>query len=417
MAYGCLACVLFCFCVVLSATVSVKFKELFTRVPISDREANLAVDYAVNAYNIKSDNLYLFKQMQLKSAKYKAVGICKAEVFFEFGFQIKIPEAPSCKLITPVKRVVETVAVTCEGCPVSVSLDDPLVKASVELAVKAFNIENKKKRRFTHGKIIYAIKEAVIGEKYWVHFQIQETECQEDVNELWSNCPLKATDEAVLGHCYAEVLFPAGETKGQIRGLPKCQLFQPITDEDVDGVSCVGCPLPLRVNDPRVHRSVEYAISKFNDNSGQLYKFALARVLSAEHETSVGEEITLNFTLIETTCLNNNDTEPDTCGPKIPATAGSAICLTKQNFDIFGELLYHRLTCNVTQDWTLYAIDVLEASRNGTNSSELQPQKPTTPEPTVDHTTDCPTEPQNSKEPMITVKETKSTMSTDLLDQ
>ncbi|XP_048410366.1 uncharacterized protein LOC125463297 isoform X3 [Stegostoma tigrinum] len=366
MAYGCLACVLFCFCVVLSATVSVKFKELFTRVPISDREANLAVDYAVNAYNIKSDNLYLFKQMQLKSAKYKII-------------------SPGVKAYTVIFDIKET-----------------LCQEQVELRTCPFKSDS-------HA--------AVIGEKYWVHFQIQETECQEDVNELWSNCPLKATDEAVLGHCYAEVLFPAGETKGQIRGLPKCQLFQPITDEDVDGVSCVGCPLPLRVNDPRVHRSVEYAISKFNDNSGQLYKFALARVLSAEHETSVGEEITLNFTLIETTCLNNNDTEPDTCGPKIPATAGSAICLTKQNFDIFGELLYHRLTCNVTQDWTLYAIDVLEASRNGTNSSELQPQKPTTPEPTVDHTTDCPTEPQNSKEPMITVKETKSTMSTDLLDQ
>ncbi|GCC28609.1 hypothetical protein chiPu_0007040 [Chiloscyllium punctatum] len=457
MAYGCFVSVLFCFCLVLSAMVSVKSKEVFTRVPLSDREANLAVDYAVNAYNTKSDNLYLFKQTQLKSAKYKitspgvkaytvifdiketfcqeqvelracpfksdsdaAVGVCKAEVFFEFGFQIKIPDTPSCKLITPVKRVVETVAVTCEGCLVSASLDDPLVKASVELAVKVFNDERKSKRTFTHGKIIYAIKEVVIGKKYWVHFQIQETECQEDVNELWSNCPLKATDEAVLGHCYAEVLFLAGETKGQIRGLPKCQLFQLIKDEDVDGVSCVGCLLPLRVNDSRVHRSVEYAISKFNDNSGQLYKFALARVLSAEHETSVGEEITLNFTLIETTCLNNNDTEPDICGPKIPATAGSAVCLTKQNFDIFGELLYHRLTCNVTQDWTLYAIDVLEVFRNGTNSSELQLQKlrtfESTVDPTTDHPTEAPAEPENSKEPMIAVKETKPIMPTEISD-
>ncbi|XP_041058321.1 kininogen-1 isoform X1 [Carcharodon carcharias] len=356
--------------------------------------------------------------------------MCEAEVVFEFGFQIKVPETPLCNLIKPVKRVVETVAVTCEGCPVSVTLDNPLVKASVELAVKAFNDENKKKRTFTLNKIIYAIKEVVIGERYWVHFQIQETECQEDRNEFSSDCPIKAKDEAVLGHCSAEVLFPIGKTKGHLIGLPKCQLFQLIVDEDVDGLSCVGCRLPLKTNDPRVHRTVEHAISKFNDNSGQLYKFALARVLSAEHETSAGEIITLNFTLIETTCLNNNDTAQDMCGPKIPATAGSAICLTKQNYDIFGELLYHRLRCNVTQDWTVHAIDVTEVFRNGTDSLEFQPEKPVTSEPTmkspVNPTTEHPTEPlaesQNSAELLSLVKEAKPIVpieitESDLLDE
>ncbi|XP_041058323.1 kininogen-1 isoform X2 [Carcharodon carcharias] len=318
--------------------------------------------------------------------------MCEAEVVFEFGFQIKVPETPLCNLIKPVKRVVETVAVTCEGCPVSVTLDNPLVKASVELAVKAFNDENKKKRTFTLNKIIYAIKEVVIGERYWVHFQIQETECQEDRNEFSSDCPIKAKDEAVLGHCSAEVLFPIGKTKGHLIGLPKCQLFQLIVDEDVDGLSCVGCRLPLKTNDPRVHRTVEHAISKFNDNSGQLYKFALARVLSAEHETSAGEIITLNFTLIETTCLNNNDTAQDMCGPKIPATA--------------------------------------EVFRNGTDSLEFQPEKPVTSEPTmkspVNPTTEHPTEPlaesQNSAELLSLVKEAKPIVpieitESDLLDE
>ncbi|XP_067915367.1 kininogen-1-like [Heterodontus francisci] len=451
--------VLFCFCLVLSATVSVKSAEVLIRVPVSDREANLAVDYAMNAYNRKSNNPYLFKQSHLKSAKYKitspgvkaytvmfdiketacreqvelracpfksdsdaAVGTCEAEVLIEFGFQIKVPEAPSCNLLKPVKRVVETVAVPCEGCPVSVSLDDPLVKASVELAVKVFNGENKKKRTFTLSKIIYAIKEMVIGERYWVHFQIQETECRGDKNELWSDCPLKAKDEAVLGHCLAEVLFPIDETKGQMRGLPKCQLFQLIVDEDVDVLSCVGCLLPLKTNDPRVHRTVQHAISKFNDNSGQLFKFALARILSAEHKTFAGEEITLNFSLIETTCPNNNDTAPDTCGPKIPATAGSAVCLTKQNYDIFGNLLYHRLRCNVTQDWTVRALDVTEVSRNGTDSLELEPEEPVTSEtttkfpvePTTEHPTEPPAEPQNSEEPVTLVEEAKPTVSIEI---
>ncbi|XP_078090852.1 kininogen-1-like [Mustelus asterias] len=451
--------VLFCFYLLLSTMVSVKSAEVYTRVPVSDREANLAVDYAVNAYNRKSDNPYLFKQRHLKSAKYKitspgvkaytvifdiketfckeqvelracafksegdaVVGICEAEVSFEFGFKIKVPETLSCDLIRPVKRVVETVAVTCEHCPVSVSLDNPLVNASVELAVKAFNDANKKKRTFTLNKIIYAIKEVIIGERYWVHFQIHETMCQEDKNELSSDCPLKAKNEAVLGDCYAETLFPVGETKGQLRGLPNCQLFQLIVDEDGDGLSCAGCLLPLKTNDPRVHRTVEHAISKFNDNSGQLYKFALARVLSAEHEISAGEVITLNFTLIETTCLNNNDTAQDTCGPKIPATAGSAVCLTKQNYDIFGELLYHRLMCNMTQDWTMYAIDVTEVFRNETNSLGLQPEMPGTFEPTmnspvdptIEHPTESVAEPQNPEELMSLVNEAKPSVSTEI---
>ncbi|XP_072326973.1 kininogen-1-like [Scyliorhinus torazame] len=457
MARGDFGCVLFCFCLLLSIMVSVKSAEVYTRVPVSDREANLAVDYAVNAYNRKSDNPYLFKQRYLNSAKYKitspgvksytvifdiketfcqeqvelrvcpfksdsdaAVGVCEAEVFFEFGFQIKVPETPSCNLRRPVKRVVETVAVPCEHCPVSVNLDNPLVNASVELAVKAFNDANKGKRTFSLHKIIYAMKEVVIRERYWVHFQIQETVCQEDKHELSPECPLKAKDEAVLGNCYADVLFPIGETKGQLRGLPKCQLFQLIVDKDVDGLSCVGCFLPLRTNDPRVHRTMEHAISKFNDNSGQRYKFALARVLTAEHETSADEVITLNFTLIETTCLNNNDTAPDMCGPKIPATAGSAVCLTKQHYDIFGELLYHRLRCNVTQDWIVYANDVTEVFGNGTDSLGLQSEKPVTPEPTmksrvdptIEHITEPPAEPQNPEEPMSLVNEAKPIAST-----
>ncbi|GCB72452.1 hypothetical protein scyTo_0002003 [Scyliorhinus torazame] len=399
--------------------VSVKSAEVYTRVPVSDREANLAVDYAVNAYNRKSDNPYLFKQRYLNSAKYKitspgvksytvifdiketfcqeqvelrvcpfksdsdaAVGVCEAEVFFEFGFQIKVPETPSCNLRRPVKRVGEI-----------------LNRDFIFLSEK---------------------QKVVIRERYWVHFQIQETVCQEDKHELSPECPLKAKDEAVLGNCYADVLFPIGETKGQLRGLPKCQLFQLIVDKDVDGLSCVGCFLPLRTNDPRVHRTMEHAISKFNDNSGQRYKFALARVLTAEHETSADEVITLNFTLIETTCLNNNDTAPDMCGPKIPATAGSAVCLTKQHYDIFGELLYHRLRCNVTQDWIVYANDVTEVFGNGTDSLGLQSEKPVTPEPTmksrvdptIEHITEPPAEPQNPEEPMSLVNEAKPIAST-----
>ncbi|XP_067861388.1 T-kininogen 2-like [Heptranchias perlo] len=413
------------------AIVSVKSTEVFTRVPVFDREANLAVDYAVSAYNRKSDNPYLFKQRHLKSAKYKitspgvkayivifdiketlcqeqmelracpfrsdsdaAVGMCEAEVLFEFGFQIKVPEQPLCNLLKPVKEVEVTVAVTCEDCPVFASLDNPLVKASVELALKFFNNENKKKRTFTLSKIIYAIKKVVVGDTYWVRFQIQETECRKDKNERWSDCPLKAMDEAVIGVCQAEVLFPIGETKGQMRGFPKCQLIQLIVDEDVDALSCIGCLVPLKTNDPRVHRTVEYAISKFNDKSGQLFKFALARVLSAKHETTAGEEITLNFRLIETTCPNNNDTAPDMCGPKIPATAGSAVCLTKQNYDIFGKLLYHRLRCNVTQDWTVHALDVTEVSINGTESlEELQPEEPVASESTITPSAEPATEP------------------------
>uniref|UniRef100_UPI00398E79D6 kininogen-1-like isoform X5 n=1 Tax=Pristiophorus japonicus TaxID=55135 RepID=UPI00398E79D6 len=311
---------------------------------------------------------------------------------------------------------VETVAATCEGCPLSASLDNPLVKASVELALKIFNDENKKKRTFALSKIIYAIKEVVIGERYWVYFQIQETECQEDRSKLWSDCPLKAVDEAVIGDCYTEVLFPVGATKGQMRGFPKCQLIQLIVDEDADALPCIGCLQPLKTNDPRVHRTVEHAISKFNNKSGQLFKFALTRVLSAEHESSAGEEITLNFTLIETICPNNNDTAPDVCGPKIPATAGSAICLTRQNYDIFGKLLYHRLRCNVTQDWTFHTLNVTEVSRNGTDSlEELQPEEPLVSEPTIktpaesatEHPTELPAEAHNSEKPMIFTEEPK----------
>uniref|UniRef100_UPI00398EAB3E kininogen-1-like isoform X4 n=1 Tax=Pristiophorus japonicus TaxID=55135 RepID=UPI00398EAB3E len=228
-------------------------------------------------------------QVELRACPFRsdsnaAMGTCKAEVLFEFGFQIKVPEVPSCNLLKPVKEVVETVAATCEGCPLSASLDNPLVKASVELALKIFNDENKKKRTFALSKIIYAIKEVVIGERYWVYFQIQETECQEDRSKLWSDCPLKAVDEAVIGDCYTEVLFPVGATKGQMRGFPKCQLIQLIVDEDADALPCIGCLQPLKTNDPRVHRTVEHAISKFNNKSGQLFKFALTRVLSAEHE-------------------------------------------------------------------------------------------------------------------------------------
>uniref|UniRef100_UPI00398F5E74 kininogen-1-like isoform X2 n=1 Tax=Pristiophorus japonicus TaxID=55135 RepID=UPI00398F5E74 len=323
-------------------------------------------------------------QVELRACPFRsdsnaAMGTCKAEVLFEFGFQIKVPEVPSCNLLKPVKEVVETVAATCEGCPLSASLDNPLVKASVELALKIFNDENKKKRTFALSKIIYAIKEVVIGERYWVYFQIQETECQEDRSKLWSDCPLKAVDEAVIGDCYTEVLFPVGATKGQMRGFPKCQLIQLIVDEDADALPCIGCLQPLKTNDPRVHRTVEHAISKFNNKSGQLFKFALTRVLSAEHE-------------------------------------GSAICLTRQNYDIFGKLLYHRLRCNVTQDWTFHTLNVTEVSRNGTDSlEELQPEEPLVSEPTIktpaesatEHPTELPAEAHNSEKPMIFTEEPK----------
>lgn len=68
MACGVLVYVLLCFSLLL---LTIKSAEIFIQVPVSDREANLAVDYAVNAYNRKSANPYLFKQQQLKSAKYK----------------------------------------------------------------------------------------------------------------------------------------------------------------------------------------------------------------------------------------------------------------------------------------------------------------------------------------------------------
>ncbi|XP_032895777.1 kininogen-1-like [Amblyraja radiata] len=451
MACGVLVYVLLCFSLLLLTSVTIKSAEIFIQVPVSDREANLAVDYAVNAYNRKSANPYLFKQQQLKSAKYKITspgvkaytvifdikesvcqeqvelrtcrfksdgdaveGVCKAEIFFQFGFNIKVPKTPMCDLRMPIKKVVETIAIPCEDCPVSASLDNPMVKASVELALKIFNYENKKKRTFALNKILYAIKEVVMGEIYWVHFRIWETECGENKKKHWSDCPLKAIDEAIIGDCRAVVLFPIGDTTGQIRGIPKCQLIQLIMDEDVSSVPCIDCLRPLKVTDPRVHKVVEHSISKFNDNSGQLYKFVLARVLSAVHENSIGENITLNFELIETTCPNNNETVPDMCGPKIPATAGSAVCFTMQTYGIFGKLVYHKLTCNVTIDWKVYILNYTEVFWNETDYlKELQPEESTVSEFTIKTSvepTPLPAGPQSSEVPAIMVEESRPTV-------
>ncbi|XP_007889077.2 kininogen-1-like [Callorhinchus milii] len=434
MAYGAFVFAL-CFATMHSATVSDKSKG-FIRVPLSDPEANLAADYAATAYNRKSDSPYLFRLRQLKSAKYKMVslgvkmylvtfdimetlcqehmtlricpfrtdrdtvmGTCQGVVYFELGFQVKTYKT-TCDLLKPVKEMVEKhVAVVCEGCLMSARPDDPSVKETVELALKKYNHENKGRRKFALSKITFATRELSEGERYWVNFKIHEMECPDDANQVASNCSLKPLGAAVIGDCHAESVFPVAGMSGHIQGFPKCHLILPILDEDIVAVnaSCTGCSLPLNTKDPRVQSSIDFAISRFNNKSNEAFKYALTRVISAEHEVSAGEEITVHFDLIETDCPKVNESTEETCEPKTPTEAGMANCSAVQKYDIFGKLLYHRLMCGLVCSGTVRELDIVEVYMNGTEEETMQPLELT--EPTSNDMTKLTAEPTSELAP------------------
>ncbi|XP_043944455.1 kininogen-2-like [Protopterus annectens] len=411
------------------------------QAPLSDLEANAAAESAINVYNTGSDNPFQFKLQRLTSASYKVLhggeknyvlkyemketicpkgskarpqscsfrtepdtilGVCEAEVLAEPNSKFKVFRTPLCKLLKPVIEEVTVHSVKCTGCPESVSPDDPKVKESVKLALEKYNLDNAENRTFILSKISFATKEVTIGEKIWVSFKIQESSCPPKSRPDSQECLPKELGIAVIGDCQAEVLFLFAGRTGHIYRPPKCTLVHPVIEKGVaiTKVTCIGCSVPLHVNDTRVQKSVNDTIAKFN-NISQLVPFAMDQVISATHESIAGEEITVHLKLIEVSCPAGHGSIMKKCPPKDSRTDGSAVCLADQKYNTDGNLVYHHFVCNVTKSGQvkpLTATAVHHYEKDEENSSPAEGGKPDGRKPAIAHTPGKPAKETTSTE-------------------
>ncbi|XP_041118606.1 histidine-rich glycoprotein-like [Polyodon spathula] len=188
------------------------------------------------------------------------------------------------------------------------SCESPDAVAAADLALRKINSHRKEGYIFSYYRLSNVNQKQMgpMGTVFYLTIDILETSCNVLTKRLWTSCELRPLTEAVYGQCQATIYINKVERAVQLYNY-NCSL-RPVPRNRVYDL-CLGCPEPLKVDDPDVLKATQLVLQKYNNESAHSKYFALLNVTKASAQALVAKNYRLEFTIQETVC--SKDTHRD----------------------------------------------------------------------------------------------------------
>ncbi|NWU95213.1 KNG1 protein, partial [Upupa epops] len=178
--------------------------------------------------------------------------------------------------------------------------DDPDVFKAVDTALKKYNEERTTGNLFALYRVMEAEKTAGPDGQFYVKYQIRETTCTTEENQLWQDCEYKASVEARTGECTARVHMNDAEQTSNVS--QDCKIFPATPKVSLGHAPCLGCYHPISSDSLGVSEILKQAIQKFNKHSGEPALFKLVEVKEAKRQVVAGWNYAIKYKIEETNC-------------------------------------------------------------------------------------------------------------------
>ncbi|XP_030135910.4 kininogen-1 isoform X2 [Taeniopygia guttata] len=160
---------------------------------------NYAIRYEIEETNCTKDQ---FQDLtpECKITSRGRVAKCEAKAFQNLQAEI-VDTASNCKL--PVEETVD--AAICPGCPRMIPNDSPELKELLKVSTEKYNLESNDDFYYKGGEIRSATVQVVAGKKYRVKFTVWKTNCSKsEFEKLNEDCTVTSNSESLS--CDAEIL-------------------------------------------------------------------------------------------------------------------------------------------------------------------------------------------------------------------
>ncbi|OPJ78984.1 kininogen-1 [Patagioenas fasciata monilis] len=178
--------------------------------------------------------------------------------------------------------------------------DDPDVFKAVDTALKEYNGERTSGNQFA----LYTVMEAkrTVGPvtQFHVIYRIRETTCATEENKLWQDCDYKASAEAQIGECVAQVHLNDAEKTSNVS--QDCKISPATPKITLTEGICLGCFHPVSSDSSEVSEILKQAIKKFNSHSAESALFKLVEIKEATRQVVAGWNYIIKYEVEETNC-------------------------------------------------------------------------------------------------------------------
>ncbi|XP_078062608.1 kininogen-1 [Mustelus asterias] len=195
-----------------------------------------------------------------------------------------------------------------------ISCSNPEVLAAVDLTLRKFNAEQKSGHQYALYRVTDAEAQGTIGKQYFVEFSIKETDCPVGNGKLWKECNYQEPGEASTGHCESNVHIHKNQSIADVSKL-NCSIHSDQHSAIEPKISpCLGCPMEVPTDDPRINETLDPSIAKFNNESNYPNYFKHDAVFKFTQQVVAGIKYKLWFTIKETECSKeDSDNIPNEC--------------------------------------------------------------------------------------------------------
>ncbi|XP_068547914.1 kininogen-1 [Anas acuta] len=202
--------------------------NLFKLVEIKEAKRQVVAGWNyVIKYEIKETNCSKAQFQELttecKTIPQGRIGKCDAKAYESIQAEI-VDVASQCKF--PAEDVVNPPTLICAGCPRAIPNDSPELTELLKVSMEKYNSETNDDFYYKAGVIESATVQVVAGQKYHLIFRAQKTNCSKnEFEKLHENC--EATTNSPLLFCDAQIYVVPWENKTSAK--VNCSEGQPMS--------------------------------------------------------------------------------------------------------------------------------------------------------------------------------------------
>ncbi|XP_048460707.1 kininogen-like [Rhincodon typus] len=233
------------------------------------------------------------------------------------------------KLLCIAIFIIQLLCVDAESEPISepeinvppprhpIDCNNPDVLIAVDFTLRKFNAKQKSGHQYALDKVLQAEAQGLHGKHYFINFSIQETDCPVGNDKMWKECNYRTYGIATIGHCESHVYIHKTDRIIDVTEF-NCTIdsdhHTPIVPKRA---LCLGCPMDLPINHPRLNETIALAIAKYNTENNYTNYFQRAEVFKFTHQVVAGIRYSLDFSIQETECSKEDSIDiPADCDAK-----------------------------------------------------------------------------------------------------
>uniref|UniRef100_A0A4W3HQY9 Cystatin kininogen-type domain-containing protein n=1 Tax=Callorhinchus milii TaxID=7868 RepID=A0A4W3HQY9_CALMI len=163
--------------------------------------------------------------------------------------------------------------------PIPIDCDNLELQVAVDFTLRKFNTKGTTGHKYGLHRITYATEQRTIGSRYFIKFDIQESDCLVGSKKSWKDCGYRTSENTTNGQCESNV-YINNHSIVEVTSY-KCTL-KPVSNRQFgQRASFPGGKTLVPHDDPKIQELLHSSVTKINNESNSSHLFVPGTIYTA----------------------------------------------------------------------------------------------------------------------------------------